>query len=46
MNTISQRILNLIAEGKKEVARKLADEYLKATKCTPLNSTINQTLDN
>ena len=46
MNTITQRILNLINEGKKTAARKLADEYLKATKRTPLNSHINQTLNN
>jgi|TARA_B100000768_G_C11277059_1_gene376483 hypothetical protein len=46
MNTITQRILNLISEGKKIAARKLADEYLAATKKTPLNSTINQTLNN
>ena len=45
MTTITQRILNLIAEGKKKTARKLADEYLKATKRTPLNSTIKQTLN-
>tara|TARA_R110000796_G_scaffold70732_7_gene160631 strand:+ start:1356 stop:1496 length:141 start_codon:yes stop_codon:yes gene_type:complete len=44
MNTITQRILNLIAEGKKIAARKLADQYLEATKRTPLNSTIKQTL--
>tara|TARA_B110000967_G_scaffold128632_1_gene131425 strand:+ start:36324 stop:36464 length:141 start_codon:yes stop_codon:yes gene_type:complete len=45
MNTISQQILNLISLGKKKAARKLADEYLKATKRTPLNSTIKQTLN-
>ena len=45
MNTITQRILDLINEGKKEAARKLADHYLQATKRTPLNSTINQTLN-
>ena len=46
MNTITQRILDLISQGKKATARKLADEYLKATKRTPLNSTIDQTLNN
>lgn len=28
MKTISQQIINLIAEGKKSEARKLADKYL------------------